>query len=813
MTLIGLLHGVAVIAAAWIFAYWRTPLWIWSLVVVVVLVVGTLLAQSVTGALWVGWILAVVILVPLNIRPLRRLLVSNRLLPLFRSALPPMSQTEREALEAGSVWWEGELFRGQPRWRQFFAMPAPGLSEEEQAFLDGPVQELCDMLDDWEITAERYDLPQRVWQFIKEHRFFAMIIPKEYGGLGFSAAAHSAVVMKIASRSTTAAVIVMVPNSLGPAELLLRYGTEDQRRHYLPRLAKGQEIPCFALTSPEAGSDAASITDRGVVCKEIFQGKETLGIKLNWEKRYITLGPVATVLGLAFRLYDPNRLIGEKEDLGITLALIPTDTAGIEIGDRHFPLNIPFQNGPNRGRDVFIPMNWVIGGVDHVGHGWRMLMECLAAGRAISLPSLSAGTAALVARVGGAFARIRRQFKQPIGRFEGVEEALARIAGNTYAIVAVRNMTAGAVDQGAEPAVASAIAKYHLTEKARQVINDGMDVLGGSGIMLGPRNLLGRCYQGTPIGITVEGANILTRSLIIFGQGAVRCHPYILEAMRAVKNRDAAEGRKQFDQALFGHIGYSISNFARALFLALSGGALVRLPELTPCNSYFRQLTRMSAAFALTADVAMLTLGGSLKRRERLSGRLADALSQLFIASAALKRFTDQGHPLEDLPLVRWVCEDALWQCQEALDGLLRNFPVRPVAWVLRGVLFPFGRPFRRPSDWLSHQAAQVIFSPGAARDRLTAGIYLTTDTAEQLGRIEDALQKVVAAEAVETKLRRAVRDGLLERDQEEVMLNAAVKQQIITKEEAEQVRAAHQARREAVAVDQFPQDYWQTRG
>ena len=647
--MISLALFLAVAALVWMLAAWRAPLWLWTVLVGLGVGVCSLFGSHTPAVLIVAWSVFLAVALVFNAPVLRRRLVSNPLLHLFRRLLPPMSDTEREALEAGSVWWEAELFRGDPRWQKLLDIPAARLSAEEQAFLDGPVEELCRMLDDWDITHVRRDLPPAVWRFLKEKGFFGLIVPRQYGGLEFSAQAHSAVVMKTASRSVTAAVTVMVPNSLGPAELLLHYGTEVQKNHYLPRLASGEEVPCFALTNPEAGSDASAMPDHGVVCRGEFEGKKgVLGIRLNWEKRYITLGPVATVLGLAFKLYDPDHLLGGSENLGITLALIPTNTPGVKIGTRHNPLNIPFQNGPNWGENVFIPLDWIIGGPQQIGQGWRMLMESLAAGRSISLPALSTGAGKLACRATGAYARIRKQFKLPIGKFEGVEEALARMAGYTYLMDATRSLTARAVDLGEKPSVASAIAKYQLTEHMRRVVNDAMDVQGGAGICLGPRNFMGRVYQALPISITVEGANILTRTLIIFGQGAVRCHPYILREMRAATDADSERASKNFDDAIFSHVGYTFSNAARALWLGLTGARFVPVPFQGPTRRYAQHITRLSIGLALIADAAMLTLGGALKRREKLSGRFADVLSFLYLASAVIKRFEEQGRPQED---------------------------------------------------------------------------------------------------------------------------------------------------------------------
>ncbi len=800
---------VVVIAGVWALAYFRVPLIGWTAVIA-----AALAALTVTGGVSpltsrVLWAAFAVFAVPLNLTFIRRKLVSDSLLKLFRKILPPMSQTEREALEAGTVWWDADLFSGRPNWKNLLSIPAPALSEEEQAFLDGPVDELCRMLDDWEVTQELQDLPQQVWQYLKDEGFFGMIIPKKYGGLEFSALGHSAVVMKIASRSVTTAVTMMVPNSLGPAELLLHYGTEQQKDHYLPRLARGKEVPCFALTSPEAGSDAAAMPDTGVVCTQEAEGQEdVVGIRLNWEKRYITLGPVATVLGLAFKLYDPDHLLGEQEELGITVALIPVDTPGIGIGRRHNALNIPFQVGPNSGKDVFIPLDQVIGGAERVGQGWRMLMDSLAAGRSISLPALSTGSGKLASRSTGAYARIRRQFNMPIGRFEGVEEALARIAGFTYMMDAARVMTAGAVDLGQKPSVISAIVKYQLTEHMRRVVTDAMDVRGGSGICMGPHNLIGRVYQALPISITVEGANILTRTLIIFGQGAIRCHPFVFKEMQAVREPDAARASKDFDKAIFGHIGFTISNAARTLFLGLTGGRLVRAPVKDRSRRYYKQFARMSAAFAFAADVAMLVLGGSLKRREKLSGRLADVLSYLYLGSACLKRFQDQGRPEADLPLLQWTCENALDQIQQAMNGFLSNFPNRAAAMIMRALIFPLGRPYRPPSDRLGHALAGVLLEPSEARERLTAGIFVSKDPDDAIGRIEYGLDKVIAAEEAARKLRKADMPYRITALADlETMLQEGIKQGVIDGAEADGVRSADAARKAVIRVDDFPPD------
>ena len=795
------------ISIFWALAYFRTPLLVWTNIIAVILAIHTFTLTSVASTVFL-WIVFLLIAIPVNITSIRRRLISDKIFPIIKKAIPKISQTEKDALEAGTVWWDGDLFSGKPKWKKLVAIPEPTLTAQEQAFLDGPVQSLCDMLDDWKITHEDFDLPPDVWQYIKDNGFFGMIIPKEYGGQAFSALAHSEVVAKISSRSTTAAVTVMVPNSLGPAELLLNYGTNEQKAHYLPSLAHGEEIPCFALTGPEAGSDASSIPDTGIVCRSDFNDeKDVLGILLNWEKRYITLGPVATVLGLAFRLYDPDQLLGDKYDIGITLALIPTNTPGISIGQRHMPLNIAFQNGPNSGKDVFIPIDWIIGGQERAGQGWRMLMESLAAGRSISLPALSAGGGKLACRATGAYARIRKQFRTPIGRFEGVEEPLARMAGYTYQMEAARKMTAGAVDQGEHPSVISAIVKYNLTARMRTIITDAMDIQGGSAICMGPRNLLGRIYQAIPVAITVEGANILTRTLITFGQGAIRCHPYILKEMQAASEPDQEIASVNFDKALFGHIGFTISNALRSLFLGLSGAAFV----LTPGGKekyFYKQVTRLSSCFALISDIGILILGGALKRREKLSGRLADVLSQLYLISATLKHFKDQGQKSTDYPLLQWSCEDALYQSQESLLEFLRNFPNRPVAWLLKLLCFPLGRPYTLPDDNLGHKIADILLTPSNTRDRLTNGIYIPASVEETLGRLEDALQKVVAAEPIEKTIKTAQRNEVIQGQDRTALIADAVSKNIIDQEQAQILNDADLASAEVIKVDDFDPDY-----
>ncbi|MEX0900430.1 MAG: acyl-CoA dehydrogenase [Gammaproteobacteria bacterium] len=762
------------------------------------------LAESIGPGIWNWvWILFAVVSVVLLVRPLRRALMSKPLLGWFRTVLPPLSPTEQIALNAGNTWWDADLFSGRPDWSKLLANPAPQLSPEEQAFLDGPVEEFCRSLDDWRITDELNDLPPESWALIRKHKLFGMIIPKEYGGLEFSALGNSSVVMKIASRSLSAGVTVMVPNSLGPGELLMHYGTDAQKRHYLPRLATGEEIPCFALTSPWAGSDAGALPDVGIICKGMHEGREVLGMRVTWDKRYITLAPVATVLGLAFKAYDPDQLLGDTEDLGITCALIPTDTPGVEIGQRHAPLNASFMNGPTRGKDVFIPMDWLIGGTEYIGKGWMMLMNCLSAGRAISLPALGTSSGKMASRMTGAYARVRRQFRVPIGAFEGVEEALTRIAGYTYRMDAARVMTAGAIDLGNKPSVLSAILKYHNTEGMRQVVGDAMDVHGGRGVIMGPANYLARNYQAVPISITVEGANILTRSMIIFGQGAIRCHPYLLREVEAASNPDRDQGVRDFDDALFAHIGHVISNKVRAFVGGLTGARLFSRPTGRRTGYYFRQLSRMSAAFAFLADVTLALLGGELKRREKLSARFGDVLSHLYLSSAALKRFEDQGRPSEDRPLLDWALRDSLFKMQLAIEDILRNFPVRWLGVALRLVVFPLGRPYAPPSDRLGHAVARLLLEPSLARDRLTAGVYLPDDAGDPVGLMDAALVAVIAAEPIERKLEKGLKVRLHPATMEpeiERGLGAGV----IDADEAAVLREALALTTRAIAVDEF---------
>ncbi|EPJ86671.1 MULTISPECIES: acyl-CoA dehydrogenase [Pseudomonas] len=754
------------------------------------------------------WILLLAVALPLALPDLRRKHFTAPMFSWFKKTLPPMSQTERDAIDAGTVWWDGELFSGRPDWDQLLAYPKVQLTEEEQAFIDGPTEELCAMVTDWEI-GQAMDLPPRAWAHIKEHGFFALIIPKEFGGKGFSAYAHSQVAMKLATRSGDLASTVMVPNSLGPAELLLHYGTDEQRNHYLPRLARGDDIPCFALTGPLAGSDAGAMPDTGIICKGQWQGEEVIGLRLNWEKRYITLGPVATLLGLAFKAFDPEHLLGDEEDIGITLALIPTDTPGVEIGRRHLPLGAAFMNGPNSGKDVFIPLDYLIGGQEMLGKGWMMLMNCLSVGRSISLPAVGTGAAKFTSLVTGQYAQVREQFNVPLSAFEGIQESLARIGGNAWLMDSARMLTANAVDLGEKPSVLSAILKYHLTERGRECITHAMDVHGGKGIIMGPNNYLGRNWQGAPIFITVEGANILSRNLMIFGQGAIRCHPFVLKEMALAGREDHDQALAEFDTLLLKHIGFAVSNAASTFILNLGFGRFEAAPGDSLSQGYFRALNRQAAAFAMLADLSMMLLGGELKRRERLSARLGDVLSHLYLASAALKRYHDLDYPQHLQPLFRWAMEEALGESERALDELLSNFPSRVLGAVLRVVTFPFGRRHKGPSDALDAEVAAVLGrgKGDPTLEELLAGCYRPQDPDDAVGALQHASDLLSAAAPLHKKLHIAVKGGQLHPAAGEHIIDAALHAGVLQPLEAETLRAAEAARRKVIDVDDFAKE------
>ncbi|MBO1520224.1 acyl-CoA dehydrogenase [Oceanisphaera pacifica] len=737
---------------------------------------------------------------------LRKNWISKPAFATFKKILPPLSVTEREAMEAGSVWWDGELFSGKPDWSKLLSYGPSRLSEEEQHFLDNQVETLLGMLDDHQIVNDDRELPEAVWDYIKQQGFFSLIIPKEYGGRDFSAYANSTIVARIASRSVSAAVTVMVPNSLGPGELLMHYGTQAQKDRWLPGLAKGDEVPCFALTGPEAGSDAGAIPDSGVVCQGEYEGEQVLGIRLNWDKRYITLAPRATVLGLAFKLFDPDALLGDNPSLGITCALIPTSHTGVKVGDRHFPMGLAFLNGTTCGKDVFIPLSWIIGGPEYAGRGWRMLVECLSAGRGISLPALGTASGHLSVRSTSAYAYVRKQFGLSIGKFEGVQEALARIGGLTYQLEATRRLTAKALDLKESPAIITAISKYHMTEMARTALDDAMDVHAGKAIQMGPKNYLAHNYMGIPVAITVEGANILTRNLMIFGQGATRCHPYVLKELESAANPDEAAGLQEFDRLLFKHIGFATGNVFGALWQGLTGARFNASPVSGETAVYYRQLARMSKALALCADVSMLILGGDLKRKEMISARLGDVLSHLYLGSATLKFFEDNGRPSDELPFVHYALTRNLHLIGEALDGFFANFPNRGAALTLKALIFPLGNRYKKPLDKHGQAISKQLMTPGSAiRERLTQLCYVPEADKPGLGEVEAAFLAMAAVQDSEKKLHQAQKDGTIDRKLAFSELLAQGKaQHIINDDEARQLAHADTLRRQAIAVDSF---------
>lgn len=798
---------VLVVGIAWLAHRRVAPMPALGAVAAYLLAMG-IISHAPTWLMVIFWILLLAVALPLALPDLRRKHFTAPMFTWFKKVLPPMSETERDAIDAGTVWWDGELFSGRPDWDLLLSYPKVQLTEEEQAFIDGPTEELCAMVTDWEI-GQAMDLPPRAWEHIKQHGFFALIIPKEFGGKGFSAYAHSQVAMKLATRSGDLASTVMVPNSLGPAELLLHYGTDEQRNHYLPRLARGDDIPCFALTGPLAGSDAGAMPDTGIICKGQWQGEEVIGLRLNWEKRYITLGPVATLLGLAFKAYDPEHLLGEEVDLGISLALIPTETPGVEIGRRHLPLGAAFMNGPNSGKDVFIPLEYLIGGQEMLGKGWMMLMNCLSVGRSISLPAVGTGAAKFTSLVTGQYAQVREQFNVPLSAFEGIQESLARIGGNAWLMDSARMLTANAVDLGEKPSVLSAILKYHLTERGRECITHAMDVHGGKGIIMGPNNYLGRNWQGAPIFITVEGANILSRNLMIFGQGAIRCHPFVLKEMALAGRADHDQALLEFDSLLLKHIGFAVSNAASTFILNLGFGHFEKAPGDSLSQGYYRALNRQAAAFAMLADLSMMLLGGELKRRERLSARLGDVLSHLYLASAALKRYHDLNYPEHLQPVFRWAMEEALGESERALDELLSNFPNRVLGALLRVVVFPFGRRHKGPSDALDAQVAAVL---GRAKgdptlEELLAGCYRPQSPDDAVGALQHASDLLNAAKPLHKKLHVAFKGGQFKPAAGEHVIDAALNASVLQPAEAETLRAAEAARRKVIDVDDFAKE------
>lgn len=789
---------ILVVLSAMFVLYKRYSLNNALLIVSVTMVLGTFFGNI--GLFF--WLFYLLILSPIVYSPLRLEHISAKLLKYYKSVTPEMSDTEKEALDAGTIWWDAELFSGRPNWEKLHTVQVGSLTEQEQAFLDGPCEEVCAMVNEWQINHVDADLSDEIWTYLKENKFFAMIIDKQYGGLDFSAYAQSRVLQKLSGVSAVLSSTVGVPNSLGPGELLQHYGTKEQQQYYLPRLAAGQEIPCFALTSPEAGSDAGAIPDSGYIKKGIYEGKEQLGIELNFSKRYITLAPIATVVGLAFKLYDPEQLLSDQKDLGITCALLPRSLKGLNIGRRHFPLNVPFHNGPLSGENIFIPLDFIIGGAEMAGKGWRMLMECLSVGRCITLPSCSAGGAKQIALATGAYSRIRRQFKLPIGQMEGIEEALARIGANAYLMDAVTSLSTAAIDLGEKPSVISAISKYHLTEKMRQLINDAMDVHGGKGICLGPNNYLGRAYQGTPISITVEGANILTRNMMIFGQGAIRCHPYVLQEMESL-TLDEKQQLESFDKALMGHFGFVASNVVSSMWFAITRNRFNSSPFKDSTKGYYQKLRGYSSNLALMTDIAMAILGGSLKRKERLSARLGDVLSYMYLASATLKRFDSEGRNQQDLPFVKWAIEDCFYQIETAIDAFIKNFPSPFIKGVLRILVQPFGVIQNRPSDKTDSNVAQLLLTPNSARDRLGYGQYLSIDKHNLFGDLEKSLSLILECEPICKK----ICDSLGEKPTYinlDKLAERAFKANLISEQQVKLLEEAELYRKKTINVDDF---------
>ena len=805
------IFGLISVAVVFALAMRRAPLGLWAAgLALLALVWQTGLMQG--GFSWpqaslanaLAWLPAVVALA-LSITPLRKAVLTGPAYATVRKILPSVSDTEQQALEAGSIGFDAELFSGQPDWDKLRAVAPIQLTAEERAFLDGPTEELCRMIDDWQIRHNDMEIPEEIWQFVKQHGFLGMLISKEHGGLGFSAQAQSLILGKISSRSPDAVTIVMVPNSLGPGELIEKYGTDEQKNYYLDRLAKGEEIPCFSLTGPTSGSDAATMRDIGVVERGSHNGVETLGIRLSWEKRYITLGPKATLVGLAFQLFDPEGHLGKGEDLGITVAIIPADHPGVEIGRRHLPTSAAFPNGPNWGKDVFIPIDWVIGGADMAGQGWRMLMECLSAGRAISLPSSSTAGAKTMLRFSTAYGRIRKQFGLPVARMEGLEEPLARTLESAYVLEAARAVTSSMVSAGEKPSVISALMKYQSTERLRQAVNDAMDLHGGRGICDGPSNYLQSAYQMVPVGITVEGANILTRSLITFAQGALRAHPYLFAEIQAAQSDDKAKGLDAFDTAFVGHVGFAVSNVFGALFHNLTGGMFGKLPsDATGTAQWYRQLSRSSRNFALVADLTVAMLGGGLKVKQKLTGRLSDALSELYFVGCALKRFEDDGRPADDAAVVALVARNGLYRFQQALRGTIDNFPVTPARILMRWLVFPLGTHYKPAPDAIGHKVVRMALEPGEFRDRMTRDIFVSKDPNDPTGVLGVTMEKVIAAEQVERKLERAIRAGTVRRFHGIDWLGDAVAKNVLTSDEAALLREVDDLTARVIAVDHF---------
>ncbi|MDO6747615.1 acyl-CoA dehydrogenase [Gilvimarinus sp. 1_MG-2023] len=771
----------------------------------VALLVGLFGLTFISGAMWLILIPVAAILLLLNLPPLRQKLITQPAYQILQKAMPPMSVTEREAMEAGTTWWEKDLFSGKPDWKKFVNIELPQLTEKEQSFLDNEVEELCGLIDEWQIFQDQ-DLTPEAWQFLKDKGFFGLIIPEEYGGKDFGPYAQSRIMSKIASRSGTTAVTAMVPNSLGPGELLMKYGTEEQKQRWLPGLANGSEIPCFGLTGPEAGSDAGSIPDIGVVCQGEHEGKEVLGIRLNFSKRWITLAPVATVVGLAFKLRDPDGLLGDhdKSDYGITCALLPADHPGVEIGRRHNP-GSPFMNGPVKGTDVFIPVDWIIGGASMAGKGWRMLIECLGAGRGVSLPALSTASGEMSYLTVGAYARIRRQFNMEVGKFEGVQEATAEIAANGYTLEAFRQLVTRGLDFGA-PSVMTAMAKYHATEMMRTSVNHSMDVVSGRAIQMGPRNFCVFAYRSLPVAITVEGANILTRSLMIFGQGAMRCHPYLFDEVQTLQAEDKEAALAEFDTLFIKHLGHVFSNITRLKLYSLTRAKF----SSTPVNAddfskpWYQKINHLSAALAVASDVALGVLGGDIKRRELLSARLGDVHSQLFIACSLLKFHSVHPRTADEDAHAEYALTLALHKAQQALLDFYQNFPQRFLAWAFKTATFLTGAPYLAPSDSDVRRLGNLIMEDNTVRQRLAQYVYVSQDVEDAVGRVETTYQLLLALGDVWHSFSRAQAKGELTGTTLEQRLDDAVAKGIIQPADVEPLKEYDARRFDCLLTDHF---------
>ncbi|WEK04816.1 MAG: acyl-CoA dehydrogenase [Candidatus Devosia phytovorans] len=809
MTLLLIILSLVVFAAL---AMRESPLWQWGVATVAIaLVSGLYFPESGIGyGLGAGsWLLLVIglVMLVLSIAAIRKAVLMVPIYGAVKSILPRVSRTEQEALDAGTVGWDAELFSGRPDWSKLNDIRPLTLTPEEQAFLDNQTNVACSMIDDWDIRNNRADLSPELWQYFKDEGFLGMLIAKEHGGLGFSAQAQSMIVSKIASRSVAAGITVMVPNSLGPGELLEKYGTPEQKQKYLHRLARGQEVPCFALTGVHSGSDAGGMRDIGVVTKGQWNGEEVLGVKLSFDKRYITLAPIATLVGLAFILKDPDNLLGRGNDIGITLALVPHDHKGMEIGRRHFPARQAFMNGPVRGKDVFIPMDFLIGGTSYAGQGWRMLMECLSTGRAISLPAIGTTSIKQTLRATSAYARVRRQFGIPVGIMEGVAEPLGEMIKRAYTFEAARRLTASMVDEGQRPAVIAGLLKYIATEAMRDSMDDAFDIHGGRAIQDGPGNYLFGAYQALPVAITVEGANILTRTLMTFAQGVLRAHPFLLKEVQAAQNKDRKEGLDQFDLAFGGHAKFMLRNIAASFLHGVSNGAFASTPNQGPMAQWYRKLHRYSQAFALTADWTTVFLGGALKRKQKISGRMADILGDLYMMSATLRRFEDEGRLAEDRELVDAIMADRIAIMERTFGEVFANFPNPLFAWAMRVLCFPLGRHAKPASDRVNYRFVRSVLRPGAFRDRLTTGTYVSFDPNDITGVLEDAFIKVTEAEEIEARFVKAARKGVIERRLDRDPFADAVAAGVLNDNEAGIMRAADEATERVVKVDDFASD------